>query len=383
MKRILFVAAFFVAFACACGNNDTVEPTPAPPPAPTPDPDPEETIIPTPAFAKGADISWASEMEADGRKFKKKDGTSAALLDVLKDCGINAIRLRVWVNPYEGWSGKDDVVRMAKKVSAAGMALMVDFHYSDFFADPIKQKIPDTWTLDKDVLTKMCGNVSSHTTEVLQALKDAGVSVNWVQVGNETRNGMLWPTGQLWTDAGDIQDGRKHFAQLYMAGYNAVKYVYPSAQVMPHLNHAYEDNAWWFRQIKAAGATFDAIGLSHYPASDSNHASKIAVTNDAVTNINKLKTEFEVPVYITEIGIERTFEDAQTILEYAYNELKKITAGIFYWEPEVDGAWKPDVYDDAVAIGKYTGKVETWQPYKAGAFDTAGKPTALMDIFAD
>ena len=133
---------------------------------------------------------------------------------------------------------------VARKVQAAGMSLMIDFHYSDFFADPSRQTIPSAWKADKDNLDKMCQHVSAHTKEVLQALKSAGVSVTWVQIGNETRNGMLWPAGQLWTNSGDIQDGRKHFAQLYNAGYDAVKAVYASAVVMPHLNNAYDDNKW-------------------------------------------------------------------------------------------------------------------------------------------
>ncbi|MBQ2173256.1 MAG: glycosyl hydrolase 53 family protein, partial [Bacteroidales bacterium] len=111
MKKVILMAAFFAAFA-SCGSTK-VDPTPKPGPGPEPTPGPD-----TPTFYKGADISWASEMEAGGIKFKKKDGTEAPLLEVLKSCGINAIRLRVWVKPYGGWSGKADVVNVAKKVQA-------------------------------------------------------------------------------------------------------------------------------------------------------------------------------------------------------------------------------------------------------------------------
>ncbi|MBR3989930.1 MAG: glycosyl hydrolase 53 family protein, partial [Bacteroidales bacterium] len=191
------MAAFFAVFACACGSK--VDPTPDPEPEPGPGPEPVPEVVPvqTPAFAKGADIGWASEMEAGGRKFQKKDGTQASLLEVLQDCGINAIRLRVWVDPYRGWSGKDDVLAVAKKVTAAKLALMVDFHYSDFFADPGRQQIPATWNADKADIAKMCQHVKDHTTEVLQALKDNDVTVNWVQIGNETRGGMLFGIGDL------------------------------------------------------------------------------------------------------------------------------------------------------------------------------------------
>ena len=110
MKKLFFLLPLMAAFACG-GNNLTPTPEPAPTPDP-PTPDPPASVVNT--FAKGADISWASEMEAGGIKFKKKDGTEAALLDVLKDCGFNAVRLRVWVNPYGGWSGKEDVLAVAQ-----------------------------------------------------------------------------------------------------------------------------------------------------------------------------------------------------------------------------------------------------------------------------
>ena len=385
-RKLLFMAAFFAAFACACGSK--VDPTPDPEPEPGPGPEPVPEVVPvqTPAFAKGADIGWASEMEAGGRSFQKKDGTQASLLEVLQDCGINAIRLRVWVDPYRGWSGKDDVLAVAKKVTAAKLALMVDFHYSDFFADPSRQQIPAAWNADKADIAKMCQHVKDHTTEVLQALKDNDVTVNWVQIGNETRNGMLWPAGQLWTDSGDIADGRKHFAQLYNAGYDASKALYPSALVMPHLNNAFEDNNWWFQQIKAAGGKFDAIALSHYPQTEKDYTAA-QLNQKAVDQCKKLYSTYKIPVIISEVGVKTPAgeSEAKNVLESFMTEIRKVdgVTGVFYWEPEVDGSWKPAVYSDKAAIQKYTGKSETWNAYNMGAFTSAGKPTSVMDVFAD
>lgn len=387
-RRFLLMAACLAAFVCACGSkiNPAPDPTPEPGPGPEPQPVPEVVPVETPSFAKGADIGWASEMEAGGRKFQKKDGTQAALLDVLKDCGINAIRLRVWVDPYKGWSGKEDVLAVAKKVTAAGLALMVDFHYSDFFADPGRQQIPAAWAADKDDLAKMCQHVKDHTTEVLQALKDNDVTVNWIQIGNETRNGMLWPAGQLWTDSGDIADGRKHFAQLYNAGYDASKALYPSALVMPHLNNAFEDNNWWFQQIKAAGGKFDAIALSHYPQTEKDYTAA-QLNQKAVDQCKKLYSTYKIPVIISEVGVKTPTSEAEAknVLESFMTEIRKVSGvtGVFYWEPEVDGSWKPAVYSDKAAIQKYTGKSETWNAYGMGAFTSAGKPTSVMDVFAD
>jgi arabinogalactan endo-1,4-beta-galactosidase len=376
MKKVILMAAFFAALA-SCGSTK-VDPTPEPGPGPEPTPGPD-----TPTFYKGADISWASEMEAGGVKFKKKDGTEAPLLEVLKSCGINAIRLRVWVKPYGGWSGKADVLSVAKKVQAAGMSLMVDFHYSDFFADPSRQTIPEDWKADKDNLDKMCQHVSAHTKEVLQALKDAGVTVKWVQIGNETRNGMLWPAGQLWTDSGDIADGRKHFAKLYNAGYDAAKAVFSGAVVMPHLNNAYEDNDWWFQQIKAAGGKFDAIALSHYPQAETKYTAA-EYNQKALDQIRKLHSTYQIPILISEVGVKPAKSDAASVLASFVSEVKKLDycQGVFYWEPQVYGGWVPAVYKDADAIYKYTGKRETWGSYDQAAFTASGSPSSILDCFA-
>ena len=381
MKKLYFLLALMAAFACG-GNNLTPTPEPAPTPDP-PTPDPPAPVVNT--FAKGADISWASEMEAGGIKFKKKDGTEAALLDVLKDCGFNAVRLRVWVNPYGGWSGKEDVLAVAQKVKAAGLDLMIDFHYSDFFADPSRQKIPADWEADKDNLDKLCQRVSAHTKDVLQALKDKGVSVKWVQIGNETRNGMLWPAGQLWTGSGDIPDGRKHFARLYNAGYDAVKGVYAEAVVMPHLNNAYEDNAWWFTQMKAEGAKFDAIALSHYPQAENKYTAA-QYNQKAIDQIRALISAFGLPVYVAEVGVKLAASDAASVLSSFMTEVRKIEkcAGVFYWEPQVNGSWKPEIYSKPAELSKYTGESITgpWGPYDQGAFTVDYRPSPILDCFA-
>ena len=362
--HFILVAATLLATACNCSRPDPVTPV-------DPEPEVKPKPVPTPAFAKGADISWVSEMEKDGRTFQLGSGTKADILDVLKETGVNAIRLRVWVNPTGGWSGKEDVVALAKRTAAAGMCLMVDFHYSDFFADPSRQTVPAAWDADKGDLNKMCQHVAEHTQEVLKALKEAGVAPAWIQVGNETRNGMLWPAGQLWNDKGDIADGRKHFAQLYMAGYNAAKAVFPDAVVMPHLNNAYEDNAWWFKQIKEAGATFDAIALSHYPQAESKFTAE-AYNQKAVAQVKALYSTFKVPVFISEVGVKAARNDAAATLLSFMDAVKDFSgcAGVFYWEPEVYGNWKPKVYN---ALG--------WNAYDQGAFAADGRPLAIMDAF--
>ncbi len=373
MKRIphLLILASVIL---SCGGHEPVKPgTDTIPP------------VPTPSFAKGADVSWVSEMEKDGKTFKKKDGSAADIFDVLKETGVNAIRLRVWVNPYNGWSGKDDMVRLAVRAAKAGMALMVDFHYSDFFADPDRQMIPAAWKADKNDLEKMAKHVADHTTEVLTALKDAGVTPAWVQVGNETRNGMLWPAGQLWTDSGDIPDGRAHFARLLNAGYDAAKQVFPDVMVLAHVDNAYEDNAWWFEQVKAAGGKFDAIALSHYPQAYHKLPSPEACNKQAVSQIKALIAKFDMPVIVSEVGVKTSANEALAakVLSEFMAEARKIDRckGVFYWEPEVYGGWKPAIYSLPDQIYKYAGERTTWGGYDMGAFLSDGRTSSVMDAF--
>ena len=164
------------------------------------------------SYAYGADCSWITEQENDGVLFYDSIGQAADGLRVMRDAGMNAVRLRVWVNHSTGWCNKEDVIAKAKRAAALKLRVMIDFHYSDFFADPSRQNMPETW-VNYD-LEQMKQAVTDHTTEVLTALQTEGVTPEWIQVGNETRNGMLWPMGQLWDNNGDLPNGWKNYAAL-------------------------------------------------------------------------------------------------------------------------------------------------------------------------
>ena len=145
MKRIF--AALFLFLALTSGSCEK----PAPEPDPVPDPDPTPAI----SFAKGADVSWVTQMEKEGCRFYDAAGQQTECMALLKSLGMNAIRLRVWVNPTDGWCGRDDVVAKAKRAKALGLRVMIDFHYSDWWADPGKQNKPAAWkNLDLEGLKK-------------------------------------------------------------------------------------------------------------------------------------------------------------------------------------------------------------------------------------
>ena len=185
------------------------------------------------SFARGADISWYSEMEADGRHFYNAAGEEKDIFVLMSELGMTAIRLRVWVNPtrfgYGPWSDKADVLNKARRAHAQGLDVMIDFHYSDFFADPGTQNIPLDW--QDYTMAQLQNAMAAHTKDILQTLKDEGIEPLWVQVGNETNSGMMHPMGAINWDLYGIERFT-NYVSLSNAGYDAVKQVLPNAKVI-------------------------------------------------------------------------------------------------------------------------------------------------------
>lgn len=328
----------------------------------------------TGSFVKGADISWVTEMEDDGVKFRNSKGEETDCFVLMKELGMTAIRLRVWVNPeneYGAYCDQEDVVAKAVRAKNAGMDVMIDFHYSDFFADPGRQTLPAAWAGKS--MAELKSAVADHTKSVLTALKTAGVTPEWVQVGNETRNGMMWSSGQLWTNSGDIANGWSNYAGLSNAGYDAVKDVFADAMVIVHQNNAWEDLDWWFSKFKAAGGKFDMIGLSHYPQAEQNKT-WITVNQLALSHIRSLGDTYKCKVMICETGVKTYMNEgtAASVMAEFMTEARKLEqcAGVFYWEPQADGSWKPSHYE---TLG--------WNAYDMGAFSEDGRPTSVLDCF--
>ena len=308
-------------------------------------------------FAKGADVGWVSEMEAAGRVFRNRDGKTDDLFTILKQQGMDAIRLRAWVNPEDGWNGTADVVAKAKRAQAAGMRVMIDFHYSDSWADPQQQTKPKAWA--GYTVPQLADAVAAHTRSVLTALRDAGVAPTWVQVGNETRTGLLWP-------AGDATKHMDNYARFVDSGYGAVKQVFPQAIVIVHVDNCH-DNAtfrWNFDGLKAHGARFDMIGVSSYPTTAKNHTWQSA-TAACLANLNDMVHRYGKPVILSEVGVPWDHPDGKAVIADLIAKARSVDGGmargVFYWEPEA--------YD--------------WKGYPMGAFDNGGKPTAIMDAFLE
>ncbi|MFJ7962780.1 glycosyl hydrolase 53 family protein [Streptomyces sp. NPDC096324] len=205
---------------------------------------------------KGSDISSLAKSEAYGGVYKTGSGTTGDALAILKSSGMNYARLKVWVNPADGYNNKARVLAMAKRIKAQGMKLLVDFHYSDTWADPGKQTKPAAWSGHS--YSQLKTDVYNHTYDVLNALKAQGTTADMVQIGNEINGGMLWSEGST--------DNFAQLAGLLNSGYDAAKAVSSATVVALHLAQGGDltGTRWWFDTALANGVKFDAIGLSYY-----------------------------------------------------------------------------------------------------------------------
>lgn len=338
---ILLLAALF---ALACGKDDgNSDPDPVVPP-----------VDDMTGFAKGADVSWVTEMEKDGILFYNASGTATECMKLMKSLGMNSIRLRVWVNPTDGWCNKADLLLKAKRANDLGMRIMIDFHYSDVWADPGNQTKPVAWT--SLPLADLKTAVTNHTNEVLTALKSWKITPQWVQVGNETSDGMLWTDGKASTNMAQ-------YAALNNAGYNAVKAVFPDAKVIIHLNNGYDNSMykWMFTALKNNGAKWDVIGMSLYPTVDNWQT----LNDQCIANINDMVTRYGKEVMVCEVGMP--WDAAETSYLFLNDLITRAKAipnnkclGVFYWEPQ---------------------GYNNWKGYSKGAFDNTGKPTKALDAF--
>lgn len=205
----------------------------------------------------GADISSLKKSEDLGGIYKDADGTPGDALHILKDHGLNYARLRVWVDPADGYHNQERLLEMAPRLKSLGIKLLVDLHYSDNWADPGKQIKPAAWQ-DYD-FEQLKQAVYDHTYDVCRSLVAQGTPPDMVQVGNEINAGLLWPDGDY-----------NHFdnmAALLTAGYRAVKDASPSTPVMLHIAEGGDNDLarWWFDNITRREVPFDVIGISYYP----------------------------------------------------------------------------------------------------------------------
>lgn len=312
-------------------------------------------------FAKGADISWTPQMEATGYEFYNEKGEKDDVLKILKSKGIDAIRLRVFVNPNDdkgsGHCSKEETVAFAKRLKSLGFRIMIDFHYSDSWADPAKQYKPKAWeNLNFEDLKKA---VYNHTYDVLLALKKEKITPEWVQVGNEIPNGILWPDGH--------SKNFKNLGELLNKGYDAVKAINKKIKVIVHIDEGNntEKITWFYKNIAEQNVKYDVIGLSYYPYWIKKDWTE--TIQDLQKNMNYLTKTYNKEVMVVEVGgedsqVENTYKLLEATIKAVRNVPNKKGTGVFYWEPQ--GA-------------------KSWSGYALSAWLENGKPSPALDAFLE
>lgn len=254
------------------------------------------------SWIKGMDLSTLLEVESCGGTFYM-DGKPADPVMLLKGCGMNLVRLRLWNDPYSPdavpyGAGTNDLprtIQMARRVKAAGIDWMLDFHYSDFWADPGKQTVPKAWQgMNPAELTQA---VYDYTRSVLLTLREAELQPAIVAVGNELTNGLLWPCGRV--------PRFDNIAAFLSAGIRAVREVIPAARVMLHLDNGGNSSLyrnWFDSYLAAGGADFDLIGLSYYPFWH-------GTLEDLKNNMHALALRYHKDMIVAEVSTGFTLED--------------------------------------------------------------------------
>lgn len=270
-------------------------------------------------YVRGFDASYVYDIEnaTSNNKYYETDGTETDFFTILANHGVNTVRLRTWVDPENaetngivsndsswtssGMNTTAKTVALAKRAKTAGLKVVVDFHYSDYWADPGKQIIPYAWqscTTADEIATK----VSDYTTEVLQALKDASATPDYVQVGNEIDSGMLMHTsynGSTTTAADNAVKGMlgtDAFSKYLAAGCKAVRDFDSSIKIIIHITNRKPVNL--MKTINSATSDYDIIGLSYYPWESSHGTIK-----SLRSNVTTLKSTYSKEVMVVETSM--------------------------------------------------------------------------------
>jgi beta-galactosidase len=303
----------------------------------------EAALSRDPGNMLGADISFLPQLEDRGMTFSDKGMGKDPIL-ILKDHGFNYVRLRIFndpardsgYSPGKGFCDLQHTLQMAKRVKAAGMKLLLDFHYSDTWADPGKQYKPAAWRNLSFMDMKKA--LFDYTVGVVSALKKQGTTPDMVQVGNEINHGLVWPEGSI------IHPDS--MAQLLSAGVDGVKSVDPSIVIMLHiaLGGQHDEAVFFLDQVMERKVPFDVIGLSYYPQWH-------GTVQDLQDNMNKLVKRYGKSVIVAEYSARK-----EEVNKVAFELPGQQGKGTFIWEP-----------------------LNTWER----VFDKEGKANELLAVYDD
>lgn len=292
----------------------------------------------------GADISWVPQEEASGKKYYD-NGVQKDVLEILSDYGFNWIRLRLFVDPTaengyskEGYCGLDSTLAMAKRIKAAGMKFLLDFHYSDTWADPAKQYMPVSWSRDSG--SGLEGRIYTYSKETIERFIAEGVTPDMVQVGNEINHGMVWPQGK-------IGESWVPFLVMLRCASAGVRAADPNIKIMLHIACGGQnaESVQFFDKAISRDVKFDVIGESYYPEWH-------GTLDDLKSNLTDLAERYGKPIVVVEYKEHR-------------KEVNEIVAGL----------------PDNLGLGTFIW--EATSPSWGNLFDADGSTNANMALYPD
>jgi len=385
-------------------------------------PEPAVTVQPVkdlPAqFMMGADMSMLDQLERNGGKFYDQSGQPQDALRIVKDNGVNWIRLRLWHTPVNDGDviekgrtisrrgdpvggGNNDLattIRLAQRSKALGLKFLLDIHYSDFWADPAKQTKPAAWRKLSGAALEQ--EVYRYTTQVLAALKAADVFPDMIQIGNELNGGMLWPDGKTWKEKPDDKiGGDDGFVALMNQGIKAVRDADPRRGTPEHVKVAVHlanggDNVLYrrvFDLFTKRGVDYDVIGLSFYPYYHGPVEDLRANADDISARYGKEVLVLETAyAYTTQdgdgwpnlfnadmqksVGYKASVQGQASIVRDVIDAVAQVPGqrglGVFYWEPD----WIP-----VPRTGWRTGEGNAWE--NQAMFDFKGQALPSLAVF--
>lgn len=348
-------------------------------------------------FIKGADVSMLKQLEENGAKFYDENNKELECMTLLKNYGVNWIRIRTWVNPTDkngkplggGNNDKNTTLILVKRAKDLGLKVLLDFHYSDFWADPSKQNKPKDWEglTGKELEQKLY----DYTKDMLISLKNINALPEMVQIGNELNGGMVWTDGKTWGE-GAI-GGYEGFANLLKAGIKATKDIDSNIKIMIHLADGGDNDLYKrvFDQLTEKKVDFDIIGLSFYPYW---HGSFEGLQK----NMDDISKRYGKDVIVAEISYAYTLADGdgfdnifraneetagefkatvkgqESVIRKVMNVVSNVPEnrgkGFFYWEPD----WIP-----VKGTGWKTGEGNGWD--NQAMFDFKGKALSSLNVF--
>lgn len=298
------------------------------------------------SFDFGADVSSLTIETNSGRVFYNSEGQRKTLIPILKEKGINSLRLRVLVNPSDNNYTSSYAKSIANTARTQQLNVMLDLHYCDWWGDNVTPNAWSSYTLERLVTA-----VKSHTTAVVRTM-NLTQRLKWVQIGNEVDQGMLWNTGR----------NMDNFVQFVNTAHEVIKEINPEVQTVIHISEC-EDTQWmtdYFDTLQAKGAQWDAIGLSVHVKGTTLTPSRL--TDKVIENVKVLKERYGKPVLIVETGYynDRELEANQWLCDLLTKLIDAGAAGLYYWEPELTedfhlGAWNPRTRRPSIALDAFMG----------------------------